>query len=57
MPESGERLLLAIDVGNTNVKLGTFRGEELTAHWRLATDPLRMPDERPFTAQVGAMST
>jgi type III pantothenate kinase len=39
------RLLLAIDVGNSNVKFGTFDGERLTAHWRLETDSRRMPDE------------
>jgi type III pantothenate kinase len=39
------RLLLAVDIGNTNVKLGTFEGEELTATWRLETDARRMPDE------------
>jgi type III pantothenate kinase len=38
-------MLLAIDVGNTNVKLGTFVGEELTGTWRLETDAVRMPDE------------
>jgi type III pantothenate kinase len=38
-------LLLAIDIGNTNVKLGTFDGEQLTATWRLETDAVRMPDE------------
>ena len=38
-------LLLAIDIGNTNVKLGTFDGDRLTAHWRLQTDSRRMPDE------------
>jgi type III pantothenate kinase len=38
-------LLLAIDVGNSNVKLGTFDGDRLIAHWRLETDPRRMPDE------------
>jgi len=38
-------MLLAIDVGNTNVKLGTFVGAELTATWRLETDAVRMPDE------------
>jgi type III pantothenate kinase len=38
-------MLLAIDIGNTNVKLGTFVGEELTATWRLETDSVRMPDE------------
>src|SRR5438034_3546053 len=48
--ESGPRLhsdgvLLAVDIGNTNVKLGTFVGEELTATWRLETDATRMPDE------------
>src|SRR5262249_30089211 len=38
-------MLLAVDVGNTNVKLGTFVGPELTATWRLETDSVRMPDE------------
>ena len=38
-------LLLAIDVGNTNIKLGTFRGDDLIATWRLETDTRRMPDE------------
>jgi type III pantothenate kinase len=37
--------LLAIDIGNTNVKLGTFDGDQITATWRLETDPRRMPDE------------
>jgi type III pantothenate kinase len=38
-------MLLAIDIGNTNVKLGAFEGDQLTATWRLETDPLRMSDE------------
>jgi type III pantothenate kinase len=38
-------MLLAVDIGNTNVKLGTFVGEELIANWRLETDAARMPDE------------
>ncbi|MBV9579380.1 MAG: type III pantothenate kinase [Chloroflexi bacterium] len=38
-------MLLAIDIGNTNVKLGAFVGEELVATWRLETDSVRMPDE------------
>jgi type III pantothenate kinase len=38
-------LLLAIDIGNTNVKLGTFDGATLMATWRLETDARRMPDE------------
>lgn len=31
-------MLLVIDVGNTNVKLGVFRGAELLEQWRLPTD-------------------
>ncbi|MDQ6673370.1 MAG: type III pantothenate kinase [Chloroflexota bacterium] len=38
-------LLLAIDIGNTNIKLGTFLDDKITATWRVATDVLRMPDE------------
>jgi len=37
--------LLVIDIGNTNVVLGTYQGKELTAHWRISTDHNRMPDE------------
>ena len=38
-------MLLAIDIGNTNVTLGVFQGEDLLATWRLATDTHRLPDE------------
>lgn len=38
-------MLLAIDLGNTNLTLGLFQGETLRLHWRLATDQARMPDE------------
>src|SRR5688500_6294717 len=38
-------MLLAVDIGNTNVTLGVFDGEELRATWRLASDPDRLPDE------------
>ena len=31
-------MLLAIDVGNTNLTLGVFRGEQLLHDWRLKTD-------------------
>lgn len=37
--------LLCIDIGNTNIVLGTYQGRELTAHWRISTDHDRMPDE------------
>ena len=38
-------MLLAIDAGNTAVKLGVFRGQELQASWRLNHDKLRTDDE------------
>jgi type III pantothenate kinase len=38
-------MLLALDIGNTNVTLGVFDGEALKATGRIATDPSRMPDE------------
>ena len=38
-------MLLAIDVGNTNITLGLYDGETLGPRWRLATDHRSMPDE------------
>jgi type III pantothenate kinase len=38
-------MLLAIDIGNTNITIGLFEAEELKAAWRMATDHERMPDE------------
>jgi len=37
--------LFCIDIGNTNVVMGLYQGEELIAHWRVATDHHRMADE------------
>ena len=38
-------MLFAIDVGNTNIVLGVFDGDELTHSWRLATMRERTADE------------
>ena len=38
-------MLLAIDIGNTNVTIGVFAGDGLHATWRIATVHDRMPDE------------
>ncbi len=38
-------MLLAIDVGNTEITLGLFAGDRLGAHWRLTTATRRTPDE------------
>lgn len=37
--------LLVVDVGNTNVVLGMYRGDQLIASWRLATARERTSDE------------
>src|SRR5262252_5111261 len=39
------KMLLTIDVGNTNTVLGVFRGEALAAHWRLTTARSQTVDE------------
>ncbi len=38
-------MLLAIDIGNTNITIGMFRENELRATWHIATGVHRMPDE------------
>ena len=38
-------LLLAIVVGNTNIGVGVFDGDDLVADWRLSTQHDTMPDE------------
>ena len=38
-------MLLAIDVGNTNLVVGVFEGDKLVESWRLATDNRRSADE------------
>jgi type III pantothenate kinase len=38
-------MLLAIDIGNTNVTLGAYRGNALQGTWRIATDTNRLADE------------
>ena len=38
-------MLLAVDVGNTNVVFALFKGTEILARWRIATDGRRTGDE------------
>ncbi len=41
--------LIAIDIGNTNIVIGLFRGRTLRSHWRLATQSGRTADEYGLT--------
>jgi type III pantothenate kinase len=38
-------MLLTIDVGNSQVALGMFDGDELVGHWRVSTEPEATVDE------------
>ncbi len=38
-------MLLAIDIGNTNVVFALFDGRQIKARWRIASDPRRTGDE------------
>ncbi len=46
-------MLLAVDVGNTNVTLGVFQGERLLHRWRLATRRETTADE--FAVQLRSL--
>ena len=38
-------MILAIDIGNTNIKFGTFKGEEMVATRRVSTERRCTADE------------
>jgi len=38
-------MLLAFDVGNSNIVLGVYEGDELVTYWRMATDHNKSADE------------
>ncbi|MFZ5945246.1 MAG: type III pantothenate kinase [Bacillota bacterium] len=38
-------MLLAFDIGNTNMVVGVYRGKELLTYWRIATDRQKTSDE------------
>jgi len=43
-------MLLAIDIGNTNIAMGVFDGDRLKATWRLGTEVHKLSDE--YAAQL-----
>lgn len=38
-------MLLVLDISNTQIKVGVYRGLDLTVHWRIATDRDKTDDE------------
>src|SRR5262245_32367849 len=45
-------MLLALDIGNTEITVGLFAQSDLEAHWRMTTNPDRTPDE--WGSAIGA---
>src|SRR5690606_1046832 len=45
----GERMLLCVDIGNTNTILAVFEGDDLKDSWRIRTDPQATADELSLT--------
>jgi len=48
-------MLLALDVGNTEITIGLFTGDRLDVKWRLVTGSARTPDE--WTATLTSLIT
>ena len=38
-------MLLVFDIGNSNIVLGAYKGEQLLRHWRISTDRQKTGDE------------
>lgn len=38
-------MLLAVDIGNTNIALGVFKGDELVQHWKIRSEREKTSDE------------
>lgn len=38
-------MFLAVDIGNTSINIGVYKGDELVANWKVATHIHKMPDE------------
>ncbi len=45
MKKIERKLLLVVDVGNTNIVLGVYQGDKLLHHWRIATRVNQTSDE------------
>ena len=45
MNKGVEDMLLVIDVGNTNIVLGVYKGKRLVASWRMTTSNNQTADE------------
>ncbi len=49
MPQRRDEMLLAIDIGNTNIVLGIFQEKKLIHHWKIQTEKEKTSDEYGVT--------
>ena len=45
MSSGKNKMLFVVDIGNTDITLGVFEGEDMRATWRLTTGIHRLVDE------------
>ena len=43
--DSEKKMVLAVDIGNTNIVFGVFDGGRIMCHWRIGTDKSKTSDE------------
>ena len=45
-------MIMTIDVGNTNITVGVFRGDEVVSNFRITTKMPRTSDEYGITSSI-----
>ena len=48
----GERMILVMDAGNSNILIGVYEHEQLRQHWRIQTDTRKTEDEYAMSIQA-----
>ncbi|MFQ9800875.1 MAG: type III pantothenate kinase [Clostridia bacterium] len=49
MRKEAVEMLLVFDIGNTEIKMGVFRDDDLVAYWRMITGSRKTSDEYGIT--------
>ena len=50
-------MLLAIDIGNTNIVFGVYHADEWVKIWRIQTDALKQPTSMKLFSEVYSPAT
>ncbi len=49
LTERDESMILVVDIGNTNIVIGVYKGDELVGNWRMVTQNEKTSDEYGIT--------